>query len=93
MQELGFKILNDITWYKKNAPTNLSCRYFTHSAETILWAAKNKISKHCFNYQEMKDINENMQMRNLWEFQKEPDNLWKIAAPLKKEKIFGKHPT
>lgn len=30
MQQLGFKILNLITWEKPNPPPNLSCRYFTH---------------------------------------------------------------
>jgi len=41
MQQLGMKILNDIAWEKPNPPPNLSCRYFTHSTETIIWAAKN----------------------------------------------------
>jgi site-specific DNA-methyltransferase (adenine-specific) len=49
MQQLGFKILNDIAWEKPNPPPNLSCRYFTHSTETILWAAKKEKSKHAFN--------------------------------------------
>jgi len=35
MQELEYKILNDIVWYKRNAPPNLSCRYFTHSTEIV----------------------------------------------------------
>ena len=50
MQQLEFKILNDITWVKPNPPPNLSCRYFTHASETVLWAAKNRKSKHRFNY-------------------------------------------
>lgn len=83
MQELGYKILNDIIWYKRNAPPNLSCRYFTHSTEIVLWAAKNAKSKHCFNYRLMKEINQGKQMRNVWE----------ITAPLSEEKRFGKHPT
>lgn len=83
MQQLGFKILNDIIWYKRNAPPNLSCRYFTHSTETVLWAAKNAKSKHYFNYALMKEINGGKQMRNVWE----------IGAPTSKEKTFGKHPT
>ena len=83
MQQLGFKILNDIIWYKRNAPPNLSCRYFTHSTEIVLWAAKNKKSKHCFNYQLMKEMNQGKQMRNVWE----------INTPKPAEKTFGKHPT
>ncbi len=83
MQELGYKILNDIVWYKRNAPPNLSCRYFTHSTEIVLWAAKNDKSRHHFNYQLMKEINQGKQMRNVWE----------ISAPQSAEKNFGKHPT
>jgi site-specific DNA-methyltransferase (adenine-specific) len=83
MQELGYKILNDIVWYKRNAPPNLSCRYFTHSTEIVLWAAKNEKSKHYFDYQLMKKFNNGKQMRNLWQ----------ISSPPAEEKKFGKHPT
>ena len=65
MQQLGFKILNDIAWEKPNPPPNLSCRYFTHSTETILWAAKNEKSKHVFNYQEMRKVT-GKQMKTVW---------------------------
>lgn len=83
MQQIGFKILNDIAWYKINPPPNLSCRYFTHATETIIWAAKNKNSKHHFNYQLMRRMNNNRQMQSLWS----------ITAPKAEEKIYGKHPT
>jgi len=83
MQGLGYKILNDIAWFKVNPPPNLSCRYFTHSTETILWAAKNKDSRHYFNYELMKKTNNNKQMLSLWS----------IKAPGFAEKIYGKHPT
>ncbi len=83
MQQLGMKILNDIIWEKPNPPPNLSCRYFTHSTETILWAAKNKKSKHLFNYPLMKVQNGGKQMKSVWRF----------TAPGRDEKTFGKHPT
>src|SRR3990170_4278509 len=83
MQEFGYKILNDIIWYKRNAPPSLSCRYFTHSTEIVLWAAKNEKSKHHFDYPLMKKMNQGKQMRNVWE----------ISAPPAEEKKFGKHPT
>ena len=83
MQQLGFKILNDIIWFKPNASPNLSCRYFTHSTETVIWAAKNQKSKHTFNYELMKELGNGKQMRNLWE----------ISPPQPREKIRGKHPT
>ena len=97
MQELGYKILNDIVWYKRNAPPNLSCRYFTHSTEIVLWAAKNKKSKHYFNYKLMKDLNKGKQMRNVWGLdvsdKETPPKVWEISAPPASEKKFGKHPT
>ena len=83
MQQLGFKILNDIIWFKPNASPNLSCRYFTHSTETVIWAAKNQRSKHTFNYELMKELGNGKQMRNLWE----------ISPPQPREKAHGKHPT
>jgi site-specific DNA-methyltransferase (adenine-specific) len=75
MQQLGYKILNDIAWEKPNPPPNLSCRYFTHSTETILWAAKNEKSKHLFNYQAMRKVT-GKQMKTVWrgkEFQPQMD--------------------
>ncbi|MDD5344595.1 MAG: site-specific DNA-methyltransferase [Smithella sp.] len=83
MQQLEMKILNDITWEKPNPPPNLSCRYFTHSTETIIWAAKNAKTKHCFNYSTMREINFGKQMKSVWSF----------MAPNRNEKEFGKHPT
>lgn len=83
MQLLGYKILNEIAWEKPNPPPNLSCRYFTHSTETILWAAKNKKSKHVFNYSEMREDNGGKQMKSVWQF----------LPPAKDEKSLGKHPT
>ena len=83
MQEAGFKLLNEITWEKPNPPPNLSCRYFTHSTETILWAARDSKSKHKFNYQRMRAENGDRQMKSVWRFLK----------PAKAEKKFGAHPT
>ena len=74
MQELGFKILNDIAWEKPNPPPNLSCRYFTHSTETILWAAKNEKSKHTFNYQEMRKVT-GKQMKTVWRREELPPQI------------------
>jgi site-specific DNA-methyltransferase (adenine-specific) len=83
MQQLGLKLLNDIWWVKPNPPPNLSCRYFTHATETIIWAAKDKKSRHTFNYKLMKETNRGKQMKSVWEMK--PPETW--------EKKFGKHPT
>ena len=82
MQQLDFKLLNDISWVKPNPPPNLSCRYFTHATETIIWAAKNKKSRHAFNYKLMKETNHGKQMKSVWE----------VLPPSREEKLFGKHP-
>ena len=55
MQLLGYHILNDISWFKPNASPNMCCRYFTASHETLIWARKDKKTKHTFNYELMKN--------------------------------------
>lgn len=83
LQQLGFKVLNDIIWEKPNPPPNLACRYFTHSTEIVLWAAKGPKSKHFYDYPLMKETNGGKQMKNVWRF----------TAPGAQEKTHGKHPT
>lgn len=83
LQQLGFKILNMITWEKPNPAPNLSCRYFTHSTELLIWAGKSEKSKHTFNYDAMRKENGGKQMKSVWTF----------TAPKNSEKTFGKHPT
>ena len=78
-----FRILNNITWVKPSPPPNLSCRFFTHSTETVLWIRKGKKSKHTFDYDLMKKTNNGKQMKDVWT----------IGRPKKIEKEFGKHPT
>lgn len=82
MQQLEFKLLNDISWVKPNPPPNLSCRYFTHATETIIWAAKSKKSRHTFNYKLMKEMNQGKQMKSVWP----------VLPPGREEKQYGKHP-
>ena len=91
LQMNKYHILNEITWFKPNASPNLSCRFFTASHETIIWARKDKKGKHKFNYKLMKERDwpedfikkPNLQMRSVWA----------IYPPKKEEKVFGKHPT
>ena len=87
LEQEGYKILNNITWQKTNPPPNLSCRYFTHSTETILWAKKNAKAKHFFNYALMKELNGGKQMKDVW------SDIWMGGLTPPREKTFGKHPT
>ena len=83
LTELGFKILNVITWEKTNPPPNFSCRYFTYSTEQIIWARKEAKVPHYFNYELMKKLNDDKQMKDVW----------KLSAIAPWEKSCGKHPT
>ena len=84
LEQEGFKIINNITWKKLNPPPNISCRFFVHSTETILWAKKDiKNAKHKFNYSLMRELNDGKQMKDVWE-----SSLTKPS-----EKKCGKHPT
>lgn len=83
LTELGYKILNVITWVKTNPPPNISCRYFTFSTEFIVWARKCIKVPHKYNYEIMKAINDGKQMTDVW----------RLPAIARWEKSCGKHPT
>ncbi len=83
LPELGFKILNVITWEKTNPPPNFSCRFFTHSTEFVIWARKYPKVPHFYDYELMKKLNGDKQMKDVW----------RLPAVAKWEKSCGKHPT
>ncbi len=83
LQELGYKVLNTITWQKTDPPPNLSCKYFNFSTELIIWARKYEKKTHKFNYETMKQLNGGTQMTDVW----------RIPAVSSWEKLQGKHPT
>lgn len=91
LQALNYHILNDVSWFKPNASPNLSCRFFTASHETIIWARKDKKAKHTFNYQLMKEgewLEDQIKKPGL-----QMRSVWSIGTPKPSEKKFGKHPT
>ena len=83
LTQLGYKILNVITWAKTNPPPNISCRYFTYSTEFIIWARKKEKVPHYYNYELMKHINGDTQMTDVW----------RLPAIAPWEKTCTKHPT
>lgn len=83
LTELGYKILNVITWAKTNPPPNISCRFFTYSTEFIIWARKHPKIPHKYNYELMKTINGGKQMTDVW----------RLPSIGRWEKSCGKHPT
>ena len=83
LTQLGYKILNVITWAKTNPPPNISCRYFTYSTEFIIWARKTQKAPHYYNYELMRHINGDTQMTDVW----------RLPAIAPWEKSCTKHPT
>ena len=83
LTELGYKILNVITWEKTNPPVNISCRFFKYSTEFVIWARKEQKVPHKFNYGLMKELNDGKQMTDVW----------RLPAIGRWEKTCGKHPT
>ena len=91
LEKLGFRILNEIIWFKPNAAPNLAGRKFAAAHETIIWASKSRTSKHVFNYELMKNYdapgdslkNPGKQMRDVWV----------IPTTPRREKEHGNHPT
>ncbi len=80
------RIISQIVWYKPNAQPNITCRMFTESTEFIIWAVNNETKKAknwTFNYETMKAMNNDKQMRNMWE----------IPLTPRSEKKHGKHPS
>jgi len=88
----GWHVLNDISWFKPNASPNLSCRMFTASHESLIWARTDKKHKHVFNYQDMKngDWHAGDPIKKA---AKQMRSVWSIPLTKKSEKRHGKHPT
>ena len=66
LQNLDYWILNDVIWRKNNPMPNFKGTRFTNAHETLIWASKNKNSKYTFNYQSLKCLNDDLQMRSDW---------------------------
>ena len=66
LQDLGFWILNDVVWRKSNPMPNFRGRRFTNAHETLIWCARSRDSRYTFNYEAMKALNEELQMRSDW---------------------------
>ncbi len=80
------RIISQIVWFKPNAQPNITCRMFTESTEFIIWAVNNESKKAknwTFNYETMKAMNNDKQMRNMWE----------IPLTPRSERKHGKHPS
>ena len=83
LQNMGLKLINQITWQKPDPPPNALHTAFTHAHETLLWASKNRGACHTFNYDLINSRDPASQM----------SSVWRIPAVPRREKIYGYHPT
>jgi site-specific DNA-methyltransferase (adenine-specific) len=83
LQSMKFKLINQITWAKPDPPPNALHTAFTHAHETLVWASKNKRSRHTFNYDLLNSTDPGAQI----------SSVWRIPAVPKREKLCGYHPT
>ncbi len=91
MMLIGYHILNEVAWFKPNASPNLSCKYFTASHESLIWAKKDKKGKHYFNYEAMK--NGDFPKDSIKKPHTQMRTVWSIPTPPQSEKLCGRHPT
>lgn len=92
LQVQGWHMVNDIVWFKPNAAPNLSCRMFTASHETLLWARKGKKAKHKFDYNLIKNwdcTDDDFIKKSGYQMR----SVWALPTPKPHEKRYGKHPT
>lgn len=66
LQDLGFWIINDVIWQKTNPMPNFRGTRFANAHETLIWAARSEEAKYTFQYDAMKALNEDLQMRSDW---------------------------
>ena len=83
LTELGYKIINFITWEKKNPPYNIFETHFQFSSEYLIWAKKDNKHKHCFNQLFVKESNGGKMLKDVW----------RLPAVGNWEKKYGRHPT
>jgi len=81
LQRLGFKVINNVAWFKPNATPNALHTAFTHAHETLIWASKG--ARHTFNYDLINSPNPGAQLSSVWRIRTVPKN----------EKLHGHHPT
>ena len=66
LQDAGFWILNDVVWRKTNPMPNFRGRRLTNAHETLIWAARSEKARYTFNYEALKALNDDLQMRSDW---------------------------
>ena len=91
LERSGFRLLNDIVWFKPNGAPNLSRRRLAASHEMILWACKSNDSKFVFNYEDLRDGD--YPGDGIKRIGKQMRSVWWIPTTPKREKTFGQHPT
>lgn len=70
MQDLGYWLLNGVTWYKRDATPNFSGHRLKNDVEHLIWAKRNEYDRCKFNHQLIKRYNDNKQLGSMWDIPK-----------------------
>ena len=89
MQDIGYWIINDVIWHKKNPTPNFKGTRLNNSHETLIWATKSQKSKYTFNYKTAKELNKDNVSEEDFKagVRKQLSSVWKIAVCNGNERI------
>ena len=62
MQDLGFWLLNTVTWFKPNAMPNFRGTRLKNDVEFLIWAKRDEDGRYTFDHHQMKQFNDGKQL-------------------------------
>ena len=80
MQDLGFWMLNTVTWFKNNAMPNFNGTRLKNDVEFVIWAKKSESSRYTFHHHRMKKFNDFSPGKQL-------GSVWHIGATPRGERL------
>ena len=82
MQQIGYWLINDVVWHKKNPTPNFMGTRLNNSHETLIWATKDKKAKYTFNYKTAKELNFDTVSENEYSkgVRKQMGSVWRFAV-------------
>ncbi len=89
MQQIGYWLINDVIWHKKNPTPNFKGTRLNNSHETLIWATKSRKSKYTFNYKTAKELNVDTILEDEYQkgVRKQMGSVWKFSVCSGKERL------
>lgn len=67
LQDLGFWLLNTVSWFKPNAMPNFRGTRLKNDVEFVIWAKYDEHSRYTFHHHLMKQFNDDKQLGSVWQ--------------------------